>query len=161
MYIQGYHVLLVALWAAALLTTVFALWKGDMAVRYAALTHAGVEVATFLINPQFGDLGAESLLLAVDFGSSVIFLVLAVRYANLWIGGAMLLQSAQFALHAYYLVMELPHDRLHAWINNSCDWGIIVCLLTGTVLAMRRRAQLAREEADLEARRKQRTPARP
>jgi|SRR5580658_5600707 hypothetical protein len=160
MYILGYHVLLVALWAAAALTTVFALWKGDAAVRYAALTHAAVEIATFVVNPQFGDLGAESLLLAVDFVSSVIFLLLAIRYANLWIGGAMLLQSAQFGLHAYYLVMELPHDRLHAWVNNVCDWGIMVCIFTGTVLAMRRRAQLSREAAELEALRQQRISAR-
>ena len=157
MHIFGFHILVAAALLFAVFTTLFAIWKGDQAVRLAALTHAAVEVATLIVNPQFGDLGAESVLLAVDFASSVIFLLLAVRYANLWLGAAMLLQSAQFGLHAYYLVMELPHDHLHAWVNNSCDWGIMICLIVGTALAMRRRARLAREAAELEARRQQRS----
>jgi hypothetical protein len=158
MYIYGYQVLLVVLWVAALATTVFALWKGDTPVRYAALTHAAVEIAAFVINPKFGDQGAESILLTVDFASSVVFLLLAVRYASVWLGGAMLLQSAAFSLHAYYLVMELPHDRMHAWLNNATDWGIIICLVIGTSLAIRRRVVLAREDAEREALR-QRRPA--
>jgi hypothetical protein len=159
MYLLGYHVLFYALWAAILATTTFAVWKGDASVRYAAVTHVAVAVATFVVNPKFGDIGGESILLAVDFSSAVIFLLLAVRFANLWIGGAMLLQSAQFSLHAYYLVMELPHDRLHAWINNTSDFGILLCIALGAVLSVRRRAALAREEAELEARRKQRSSA--
>jgi uncharacterized membrane protein YdjX (TVP38/TMEM64 family) len=89
----------------------------------------------------------------------VILLILAVRFASLWIGAAMILQAAQFSLHAYYLVMELPHDRLHAWINNTDDWGILIAILVGTVLAIRRRAALAREEAEREALRQQRASA--
>ncbi|HEY2710331.1 MAG TPA: hypothetical protein VGI95_20000 [Caulobacteraceae bacterium] len=161
MYILGYNLVLWVLWAATLLISAFAVWKGDVAVRYAALTHVSVEVVTFLINPQFGDIGGESALLAVDFASAVIFLLLAVRFANLWIGAAMLLQASQFALHAYYLVMELPHDRLHAWINNTSDILILLCILLGAILAIRRRRTLAREEAELEAKRQQRvSPAR-
>ncbi|MGH6955918.1 MAG: hypothetical protein ACREEW_04550 [Caulobacteraceae bacterium] len=156
MYIYGYHILLIALWAAAALTTAFALWKGDAAVKYGALTHLAVEVLTFVVNPRFGDVGAESILLALDFGCSVVYLLLAVRFANLWLGAAMLLQAAVFSLHAYYLVMELPHDRLHAWINNTCDWGIMISICVGTVLAIRRRAAMAREAAELEALRQQR-----
>jgi hypothetical protein len=161
MYIFGYHILFYVSLAATLGVSVFALWKGDVAVRYAAATLLAVELATLLINPKFGDMGGESVLLVVDFAFAVILLVLAVRFANLWIGAAMILQAAQFSMHAYYLVMELPHDRLHAWINNTDDWGIVISIGVGTILAMRRRRALAREEAEREARRQQRTsPAR-
>ena len=100
---------------------------------------------------------ASLILLAVDFVCAVIFLLLAVRYANLWLGAAMLFQAAQFSLHAYYLVMEMPHDLLHAWINNTDDWGILTSIVAGVVLAMRRRRTMAREEAEREALRQQRT----
>jgi hypothetical protein len=151
MYDYSHQILLDLLWLASIITTVFVLWKGDAAARYAALTHAAVEIATFIIHPRLGDFGAESLLLTVDLASSVVLLLLAVRYASLWLGGAMLLQSAQFSLHAYYLVMEMPQDRMHAWINNSCDWGILICLIVGTVSAIRGRVAFAREEAEREA----------
>jgi hypothetical protein len=161
MYIFGYHILFYVGIAATLGVSVFGLWKGDAPVRYAVLSRLPVEFATLIINPKFGDVGGESVLLAVDFVFAVILLVLAVRFASLWIGAAMILQAAQFSLHAYYLVMELPHDRLHAWINNTDDWGILISILLGTILAMRRRTALAREEAEREARRQQRTsPAR-
>ena len=161
MYVFGYHILAIALLGAIVAVSAFAIWKGDVAVRLAALTHLSVQIVTLLINPKLGDIGGESALLAVDFASAVIFLLLAVRFANLWIGAAMILQAAQFSLHAYYLVMELPHDRLHAWINNSCDAAILLCILVGTVLSIRRRAALAKEAAEFEALRQQRSSPAP
>lgn len=151
--------LVVLLRAATLAVTAFALWKGDTAVRVAAATNLAVAIATFFIHPRFGDVAAESILLAVDFASAVVFLLLAVRYASLWLGAAMLLQSAQFSLHAYYLVMELPHDLMHAWINNIDDWGILASIVVGAVLAIRRRMLWAREEAEREALRQKRSSA--
>jgi len=156
MYFFGYHILFYLLAAANLGVVAFGLWKGDAPVRYATVSNLAVGLCTFVINPKFGDIGGESVLLAVDFAFAVILLVLAVRYASLWIGAAMILQAAQFSLHAYYLVMELPHDRLHAWINNTDDWGILISILIGTILAIRRRRTLAREEADREVLRQQR-----
>ena len=142
-------------------TVGFALWKGDRATRLAASTYALMEVATMAIKPLTGDVSGETILLGVDFVCAVIFLLLAVRYAHLWLGAAMLFQAAQFSLHSYYLVMEIPHDRLHAWINNADDWGLLISMITGTVLAIRRRESVAREAAELEAMRQQRlSPAR-
>jgi hypothetical protein len=159
MYIYGYHILFYVSVAATLGISAFGLWKGDAAVRYATVTNLAVDVFTVIINPKLGDVGGESVLLAVDFAFAVILLVLAVRFANLWIGAAMILQAAQFSLHSYYLVMDLPHDRLHAWINNTDDWGILISFGVGTVLAIRRRQALAREEAEREALRQQRGSA--
>jgi len=139
----------------------FALWKGDTATRIAAAAYAVVEITTLAYHPKIGDVSGESILLAIDFFCAVTFLVLAVRYANLWLGAAMLFQAAQFSLHSYYLVMELPHDLMHAWINNADDWGILISMIVGAILAIRRRAAFAREDAELEERRKQRSSAAP
>lgn len=140
----------------------FALWKGDLATRVAAGAFAMLEIATFIIHPKVGDASGETILLAADFAVAVILLLLAVRYANLWLGAAMLFQAAQFSLHAWYLVNELPHDVMHAWINNADDWGILISMIVGTLLSIRRRVAYAREEAEraeLEMRRKQRSLA--
>ena len=139
----------VVLW----LTMAFALWKGDRAVRIAAVVIVLMDVATFLIDPKFGDFSGETILLGVDFVCAVVLLFLAVRYANLWIGAAMLFQAAQFSMHAFYLVTERPHDRLHAWINNLDLLGIVISIAWGTALAIRRRVILAQEDAELAARR--------
>jgi len=153
---SGLYLLYVSLQVATVLTVAFALWKGDWATRAAAVAYAILNTATFVFMPKVGDVSSETILLALDFICAVTFLLLAVRYANLWLGAAMIFQAAQFSLHAYYLVMELPHDRLHAWINNADDWGILTSICVGAVLAMRRRAALAREEADREAARQER-----
>jgi hypothetical protein len=142
--------------AAAVSTVGFALWKGDLAARGAALAFAILDIATFIVNPSVGNVASETILLVIDFFCAVAFLLLAVRYASLWLGAAMIFQAAQFSLHAYYLVMELPHDLLHAWINNLDDWGIWISMFIGTLLAIRRRQTLAREEAEREVLRQQR-----
>jgi hypothetical protein len=67
------------------------------------------------------------------------FLVLAIRYASLWLGGAMILQGMQFSLHAFYIVMEKPHDRLFAIVSNLVTLGIVICILVGTTVTWRRR----------------------
>ena len=50
--------------------------------------------------------------------------------------------GGQFSLHAYYLVSELPRDRLYAIANNLVSVAILVCILTGTLIAWRRRTKL-------------------
>jgi len=82
--------------------------------------------------------------------------MLVVRFAYRWLGVTMLLQAVQFSLHAYYLVMDMPPDRLHAWINNLNTTGISLSIMAGVYLAWRRRVALANEAAELEARRSQR-----
>jgi|HubBroStandDraft_5_1064220.scaffolds.fasta_scaffold179431_1 hypothetical protein len=153
---SGLNPLYVVSQVASAATVVVALWKGDRATRAAAIAFAILDVATSIIRPRVGDVSSETILLVIDFFCAVTFLLLAVRYASLWLGAAMIFQAAQFSLHAYYLVMELPHDLLHAWINNLDDWGIMISIVAGVVLAIRRRQTLAREEAEREVLRQQR-----
>jgi hypothetical protein len=97
--------------------------------------------------------GGWVLQLPFAFFWAVGLWVLAVRYASLWLGATMLLQAGQFSLHAFYLVMERPHDLIHAWINNINTVGISICIVVCAVTAIRRRVIIAREEAEREARR--------
>jgi len=93
----------------------------------------------------------EALQLAGDFCWAAGLLILVIRHASLWLGVTMLLQSVQFGLHAYYIVMELRHDRLHAWVNNLDEVGISACILVGAYAAIRRRAEAVREARALGA----------
>ena len=72
------------------------------------------------------------------------FLMLALRYASPWLGGAMLLQAIQFSLHAFYIVAERPHDRTYGLVNNLNSAGVLICILLGIAVAWRRRARAAK-----------------
>lgn len=118
--------------------------KGGPSERAAA----AVLIASTLVNIAIHSLapkGAQNfMLLALDALIAVSFLLLALRYTSVWLGGAMLLQAAQFSLHAYYLVTERVHDRGYAVVNNVISYALLACVLTGTLLAWRKRVQAAK-----------------
>jgi hypothetical protein len=65
----------------------------------------------------------------------------ALRYASLWLGGAMLFYAAQFSLHSFYLVTGRSSDTpLHIVITDINFIAIIACLVVGTIVAWRGRA---------------------
>ena len=142
--------------ASAIVTAVFALWKGDDAARIAGVVSAANAVLLPLMRMTLQAQVGEVLQLTVDFIWAAGLLLLVVRHAALWLGVTMFLQAAQFGLHAYYLVAERPIDRLHAWINNLNTTGISICITAGTIIAWRQRLLLAKEEAEREAARKER-----
>lgn len=136
------------------LATVFAALKGDRAARIAGAVNLFNAVALLIFATISGNVQiGEVLELAGDLVCAVTLLMLVVRYASLWLGVTMLLQSVQFSLHAFYLVTDRPHDLIHAWVNNLNEVGITLCIVTGTVLAVRRRAAHVREAAERDARR--------
>src|ERR1700751_5515670 len=96
----------------------FALWKGDTAARIAGVVSAmnslTLPVSMIFLQKHIG----EVVELTIDFIWAIGLLMLVVRYAYRWLGVTMLLQAVQFSLHAYYLVMDLQPNPLHAWINN-------------------------------------------
>lgn len=156
MFHSIFPVLVILITAA---TAVFSFWKGDYAARVAGVINLINAVALPIFRAVTGnDHTSEVLQLAGDFVWAVGLLFLVVRYAYRWLGVTMLLQAVQFSLHAYYLVMEIPHDHgpqqlIHAWVNNLDEVGIAICIATGTALAIRRRVENRREAAELEARR--------
>ena len=138
----------------------FAAWKGDRAARIAGAVGLFDIVAPLIYGAVTGNVQVgEVLELSADLVWAVALLMLVVRYASLWLGVTMLLQAVQFSLHAYYLVMERPHDLIHAWVNNLNEVGISGCIIMGTFLAISRRAAHARETAERQARRQKLAPA--
>ena len=127
----------------SVLGALFALWKGSVAERAAAV----VVLANVIIgqSSEWFAPGSEAVVRLINDGlTALVLLGITVRYAALWTGGVMLFFAAQFSLHSFYLVTERPTDYLHALINNIDFSGIIWCLIIGTAVAWRRRVRLAR-----------------
>jgi hypothetical protein len=84
--------------------------------------------------------------LFMNFAMAFTFLVLAIRYNNLWLGAAMMLSGAEFSLHAAHL-MDLgdPHlgpVNLYALAGNLFDLALCGILVWATLSSMKqRRAQ--------------------
>jgi hypothetical protein len=126
-------------WAATLAVLAFAWWKGGSAERYGASLKLITSLVAFAVHHLLNQETISVALLVADGVLAVGFLILAIRYSSLWIGAAMLLQGGQFSLHAFYLVAELPRDRLYAIANNLVTLAILLCILAGTVIAWRAR----------------------
>jgi hypothetical protein len=133
------HPGVLALAALTALACALALWKGGQPERIAAAIIVA-NVGLGFVGTQFmpGYRGVPSLIL--DAATAFAFLGLTLRYGLPWLGIAMLIFSLQFALHAFYFVTERsPQDLLHATVNNLNFLGVILCLVFGTVSAIRRR----------------------
>lgn len=83
----------------------------------------------------------EIIGLAADGATAVALLVLAVRYASLWLGGAMMFYAAQFSLHSFYSVTDRAPDALYGALNNFNFLAITACLGAGALVAWRRSAR--------------------
>lgn len=116
----------------------FAIWKGDTPVRLAGCMVAAGALYNFGMKFVPGE-WQSLVMLTGDFLLAMGLLMLAVRYASLWLGGVLLLQAVQFTLHAWYMLADRGHDIFHAVVNNLVTIGVLVCLLIGTVTAWRRR----------------------
>ena len=131
-------------WFATLLICGLAWLKGGPAERYGGLIVFVGAVGALLLQ-IFLPSDARSIPLLLGEGLIGLgFLLLALRYASPWLGGAMILQAIQFSLHAYYLVGSIQHDRTYAIVNNLDSLGVLICILVGTVFAWRQRARLAK-----------------
>jgi hypothetical protein len=122
------------------LVCLFAILKGGSAERVGAI----VILANMLVGLGVEATGRSQIaVLIVDALTAVVLLAVAVRYASVWLGAVMLLYACQFALHAYYFVLERPRDVLHVVLNNLDFFAVILCLAAGTVTAWRRRRRAA------------------
>jgi len=139
----------VLLWTLLLTVCVFAFRRGGAPERLGAGLILGLTLIT-----AAGDLFAyvndlrqhEAFLvgrLMLEGALALGFLLLAVRYTSLWLGGAMLFQAIQFSLQAGYFVLGRSHDALYVTINNIDFFGILACLTAGTLAASRRRREAA------------------
>ena len=124
------------------------LWKGETPERAGAGLNLLAGVLAMAADSALSSDLRPSIDLAIDGILATSFLLLAVRYASLWLGAAMLLQAAQFSLHAYYLLSDQIHDLRYAVFNNLITTGVNIAILAGILLAWRRRVRIRREEKD-------------
>ena len=69
------------------------------------------------------------------------FFALAVRYNYLWIALMMGAMSGYFAIHAYYLAMNLPLDEMFAASSNVATSVVLISLAIGVWSSRRRPAE--------------------
>ena len=131
-----------AIWALILASCLLAFLKGGPAERWGAgliLTFALLWETTFFLSSE-----ARAVAQLVGDGLTAAgLLIIALRYASLWLGGALLFQAAQFSLHSFYFVTHRPPDLTHVVINNVNLLAILACLAVGSVMAWRERAKSA------------------
>lgn len=122
---------------ATALVTLAAWLKGGRPERFGSLANLLIALLIFVLQHTLGVGPMEASLLTIDGLLGLIFLGLAIRYTSLWLGGAMLLQGVQFSLHAFYDVTSRPFDLLFAVVNNTVSWGVLLCILAGTLVTWR------------------------
>jgi hypothetical protein len=142
---------LLILWASGIAVTSFALWKGGPAERIGASLNLLCAIATELAHMIWVPEDAVLPLLMIDFALAFGFLMLAVRFASIWLGAAMILQAVQFSLHAWYMITERAHDLFYFRVNNLDTVGITLMLVIGTVLSWRRRLRQRRAPQQVRA----------
>ncbi|WP_309090848.1 hypothetical protein [Phenylobacterium sp.] len=113
------------------LSAVLAVWKGGWAERVGAGVNLLAALSFELAQRQLAGDALATTTLVLDGVLALSFLGLTLRFAKTWLGLAMLLQAMQFALHAYYYVVERKLDALFAIVNNLVSWGLIACIVGG------------------------------
>jgi len=126
-------------------TAAFAYLKGDTAERWGAALiciswFAGDDVS-LLFGNMFPRIAQELTLLAMDVALAFGFLLLALRFAKVWLGVAMLMQSAELALHGAVMAdWGIPY-RQYIIFNNLVSVGILLLLIAATTTVWMRRAR--------------------
>jgi len=118
----------------------FGAWKGDLPERIGALLILLNSALGLFGFPMLSDEAAYLFGMILDGVTACAFLVMVMQSGRVWLGAAMLIYAAQFALRSFYLVTDRPPDQLHAIVNNANFMAVIVCLVAGTAVAWRRRS---------------------
>jgi hypothetical protein len=135
--------LIQVLTAFAVASLAFAFWKGGTAERLATACVAANIIAGAILEQTVGHADGMTRF-ANDGATALALLMVAARYGAPWMIGVMFFYAAQFAMHAYYMIVgRNSADYLHALINNVNFSGVILCLVVGSALAWRRRTQVA------------------
>jgi hypothetical protein len=124
----------------------FAIWKGGIAERASALLILATWLFTLLASSITRSYLPATAFLASDGMLAMGLLILAVRFSNLWLGAAMLLQAVALALHAGYFAAEkadLSYQILWDYVagKNLASVLMLVIIVFATVASIRKRAR--------------------
>ena len=129
-------------WFLILASSLFAIFRGGWPERLGGMLVLGMAVI-FGIADEISAASIE-VKLFLDGILALGFLALAIRFALLWVGTALLLQAAQFSLQAFYFVTDRSHDGVYAVVNNVITVSVLLALAAGTVMHRRRVAEFRR-----------------
>lgn len=122
------------------LVCLLAFLKGGAAERFGA----AIILADLVIGMIGQTVSSNQIFILLRDGlTAAALLLVALRYTSWWLGGVMLLYGLQFALQAYYFVLERPRDDLMVVVNNADFLAVSLCLGAGTVVGWMRRRQIA------------------
>ncbi len=123
-------------------TVAFAWWKGARPERIGSLFNAVLTIGAVLFQSLTHKAFGTIPILIGDGLLATGFLILAFRYASLWLAAAMVLQAASFLIHASLLMDLLPKDNLFFYYAamNVLGGLVMITILLGTVGAWYRRA---------------------
>jgi hypothetical protein len=110
----------------------FAWWKGDAAARLGSIVYAGAWVVAIAAEWITNDTLPIVPMLALDTFVATGFLVLAIRYNNLWLGAGMMLQGIQLGMHAMYFT-SAPNIQLYGFNLFSLVINLISLFILLTI----------------------------
>ena len=119
------------LFALSVAIPLVALVAGKTPERIAALIFILATGATILAGNFWKYKEIGNLLLTIDGLMALSFLVLAVRYNYLWIALMMGAMAGYFSIHAYYLAMAIPLDKMFAMASNIATVVVLISLTIG------------------------------
>ncbi len=147
------------IWIIAVSTVVVCMlaWlRGSAAERYGAAMVGLAWTLVIVFQFVFANAGPSLWVVSVpmlicDFLLSFGLLVLALRFASLWVGAAMLAQSAQLAMQAMFIADGGRTHHAFAAGSNICSAVLLAALLFGTLSSWRRRVTQRREGVPMPA----------
>jgi hypothetical protein len=114
-------------------------WRiGGPAERWGALINSAAVLAATAAQLVTRDARPGIPFLAADFLLATGFLVLALRYSNIWLGVAMLLQSAELTLNAVTLSAQRELTAMDALVTNLISLAVVATILCGAWTNWRR-----------------------
>jgi hypothetical protein len=133
---------------ALLGTLVFAFAKGGSAERWGAalicISWLGGDAVSFLLRTVFSKQYLELTLLFMDAGLAVGLLILALRFAKMWLGLAMFMQSGELALHGIAIADWGLSFKSYALFNNLISFSLLTTLAVATSIRWFDRSRTAR-----------------
>jgi hypothetical protein len=132
---------------------IFAWLKGRSAERYGGSLYAVSAAATLAFQISTGQDIPMVPMLILDSVVAVGFLILAIRYNNLWLGAAMMIKGLQLALHATHLTdAEDPHwggANVYRLSLSAISLFISCTIIGGTFASIRLRRRRPGARASL------------
>ncbi len=122
-------------------TCLFAWLKGGSAERAGASLIGGAWVASLCVQALTPGATHEIFLLIFDFLLAFGLLAMAIRYASLWLGVAMILQGVILALHSEALSGWSLNLRQYVIALNVCSIGMLAPIAWATAVQWVRSAR--------------------